>query len=98
MKLLLSHYTGSGVVLDGEERAELSSLCIVTVSVSGSSSRPSNIFKPSSNYVLLTVPRWYFFYGSFLLFVFRVCHAVLSAPCSLWSPVGKELTSLLLCV
>ena len=26
---------------------------------------------------------WYFFCGSFLSFVFHVCHAVLSVPCSL---------------
>ena len=38
---------------------------------------PSNMFKPSSIF-LLTVPG-----GSFLLFVFRVCHAVLSDHCSL---------------
>ena len=32
---------------------------------------------------LLTVPRWYFFFGSFFLFVFRVCHVFLSVRCSL---------------
>ena len=41
-------------------------------------------FKPSSKDVfLLTVPRRHFFCGSFLLFVFRVCHLFLSARCSL---------------
>ena len=33
--------------------------------------------------VLLTVPRRCSFCGSFLLFVFHVCHAVFSVPCSL---------------
>ena len=57
---------------------------------------PSNMFKPSSNF--LTVPRRYFFRGSFLSFVFRVClcHTVLSVPCSLvvncWE--GRPLGSL----
>ena len=31
---------------------------------------------------LLTVPRRCFFFGSFLLFMFRVCNAVLSVHCS----------------
>ena len=39
-------------------------------------------FRPSSKKIL-TVPRRCFFYKSFLLFVFRVCHAVLSVHCSL---------------
>ena len=38
-------------------------------------SRPVKLF-------LLTVPRWCFFCGSFLLFVFRVCQALLSVQCS----------------
>ena len=37
--------------------------------------------RPSS--FLLTIPRWCFFCGSFLLFEFHVSYAVLSAPCSL---------------
>ena len=43
-----------------------------------------HMFKPSSNYFLLTVPMWCFFCGSFLLFTFHVClyYAVLSIPCS----------------
>ena len=47
-----------------------------------------------------TVYRRCFFCGSFLLFVFRVCHAVLSVHCSLalWSPVEKGLTSWLSCM
>ena len=44
---------------------------------------PSNMFKLSSRNILLTVPRRYFFCGSFLLFLFHVCQAVLSVPCSL---------------
>ena len=34
--------------------------------------------KPSIKGILLTVPMWCFFCGSFLLFMFRVCHAFLS--------------------
>ena len=44
---------------------------------------PPNMFKPSSKYILLTVPRRYFFCGNFLLFVFHVCYAVSSVYCSL---------------
>ena len=40
------------------------------------------MFKPSSKYFLLTVPRRHFFCGLFLLFPLSVCHAVLSVPCS----------------
>ena len=36
----------------------------------------------SSKIFLLTVPRRCFFCGSFLLFMFRVCHAFLSVHCS----------------
>ena len=32
---------------------------------------------------ILTIPRWCFFCGSFLLFMFRVCNAVLSVHCRL---------------
>ena len=42
------------------------------------------VYTPSKN-ILLTVPRRCFFSRSFLLhvFMFRVCHAVISVPCSL---------------
>ena len=45
---------------------------------------PLNMFKTSSN-LLLTVPRRFFFCGSFLLFMVHVClcYIVLSVPCSL---------------
>ena len=44
-------------------------------------------------YILtLSVPRWCFFFWSFLLFMFRVCHAVLSVHCSIvvtcWERAG----------
>ena len=54
-----------------------------------------NWFKPSSKILLLTVPRRYFFGGSFVLFLYCVCHAFPSAHCCLiiWSPAGKGLTS-----
>ena len=42
--------------------------------------------------VLLAVPKGCFFCGSFLLFMFRVCHAFLSVHCSLvvtcWERAG----------
>ena len=45
---------------------------------------PLNMFKPLS-IVLLMIPRWCFFCGCFLLFMFHVftIYAVLSVPCSL---------------
>ena len=46
---------------------------------------PLNRFKPSSKVFLLTVPRRWFFCGSFLLVVLHVgvCFAVMSVSCSL---------------
>ena len=45
---------------------------------------------------LLTVPRLFFFCGSVLLFMFCVCHAVLSVHCSLvvtcWERAGSWLS------
>ena len=44
---------------------------------------PSYMFKPSSN-LLTDHSKEVLFYGDpFLLFVFYVCHAILSVPCSL---------------
>ena len=40
-------------------------------------------FKPSSKIFLLTVPRGYFFCGSFVLFMFCDCHAFASVHCCL---------------
>ena len=42
---------------------------------------PSNMFKPPVIFFLTVLRRW-FFCGSFLLFVFRVFHTVLSVHCS----------------
>ena len=39
------------------------------------------LFKPSSKTFLLTVPRRYFLCGLFVLFLYCVCHAVVSAHC-----------------
>ena len=39
--------------------------------------------------LLLTVSRWSFFCGLFLLFVFRVCHIYCLFIVALWSPAGK---------
>ena len=46
---------------------------------------PLNRFKPSSKSILLTVPRRYFFCGSFLLVMLNVgvCCNVVSVHCSL---------------
>ena len=43
---------------------------------------PSNMFKPSSIFVL-TVPRLCYFMDPFLSVVLRVCHALFSVHCSL---------------
>ena len=45
--------------------------------------------KPSSKIFLLTVPRRYFFCGSFVLFMCCVFHAFASVYCALWSPAGQ---------
>ena len=65
-------------------------LCFVTcpnISWSTSKSRarsgPWNWFKLSSKIFLLTVPRRYFFCGSFVLFMSCVCHAFASVHCCL---------------
>ena len=62
---------------------------------------PWNQFKPSSKIFLITVPRRYFFCGSFLFFV-CVCLVFLMLSrlfiAALWSPAGKGLTSWLLLV
>ena len=55
-------------------------------------------FKSSSKIFLLTVPRWYFFCGSFVLFmscVVMLSHLFIAA---LWTPEEKGLTSLRLFV
>ena len=44
---------------------------------------------------LLTVPRWYFFCGSFLCLLCLCAHLFI---CALWSPTGKGLASWLLFV
>ena len=44
---------------------------------------PWSQFKPSSKIFLLTVPRRYFFYGSFVLFLSCLCHAFASVHCCL---------------
>ena len=56
---------------------------------------PWNRFKPSSKIFLLTVPRRYFFCGSFVLLMSCVCHVFASVHCCLLAPAGKGLTSLL---
>ena len=42
-----------------------------------------NWFKPSSKILSLTVPRRYIFGGSFVLFLYCLCHAFASAHCCL---------------
>ena len=57
------------------------------------------LVKPSSKIFLLTVPRQYFFCGSFVLFLLYVCHAFASVHnAALWSPAWKGLTSWILFV
>ena len=58
----------------------------------------SNMFKLSGKYFTDRTRR-YFFCGSLLLFLFRVCHAVLSVPCSLVATCWETADLLaLLCV
>ena len=52
-----------------------------------------NWFQPSNKISLLTVPRRYFFCGSFVLFMSCVCHTSASGHCCLLSNAGKGLTS-----
>ena len=59
---------------------------------------PWNHFKPSSKIFLLTVPRWYFFFGSFVLFMYCVLHASRLFIAAVWPHAGKWLTSWLLFV
>ena len=48
-------------------------------------------------YFLLTIPRWYFFCGLFMLFLSCVCYIVCFRAhlfiVALWSPAGRGLTS-----
>ena len=53
---------------------------------------------PAVNMSLLTDPRWLFFCGSFLLFMFRGCHAFLSVYCSLVVHCWERLASWLSCM
>ena len=51
--------------------------------IKGEVGAPWNRFKPSSKTFLLTVPRRYFFCGSFVLFMSCGCHAFPSVHCCL---------------
>ena len=42
-----------------------------------------NPVKPSSRLIFLTVPRCYFFCGSFVLCMYWICHAFASVHCRL---------------
>ena len=59
---------------------------------------PWNGFKPSINIFLLTVPRQYFFCGSFVFLCLVVRMLLRLFIAALWSPAGKGLTSWLLLV
>ena len=52
--------------------------------------KKTNRFKPSSKIFLLTVPRLYFFRGSFVLFMSCVCHAYTSVYCCLVVTSGER--------
>ena len=62
----------------------------------------SNRFKPSSKIFFLTVPRRYFFWGCFMLFLSCVCYAFVSVclyvPCGHLLVKGWPLGSRLLCL
>ena len=49
-------------------------------------------FRWNNKNILLTVPRRYFFCGSFM-FLFCLVFAMSLFICALWSPAGKGLTS-----
>ena len=74
-------------------------LCVlIHIQTKGEVGEPGNRLKPSSNYILLTVPRRYFFCVSFyyLCLVSVMLSRLFSA--ALWSPDWKGLTSWLSCV
>ena len=61
-------------------------LCVlIHIGTKGEVGAPLNLFKLASNIFLLTVPRWCFFCGSFVLFLSCVCYAFvrvcLYVPC-----------------
>ena len=59
-------------------------LCVlIHIWTKGKVGAPWNRFKPSSKISLLSVPRQYFFCGSFVLFMSCVCHAFVSVLCYL---------------
>ena len=59
-------------------------LCVlIHIWTKGEVGAPWNRFKPSSKIFLLTVPRLYFFCGSFVLFMSCVFHAFASVHCCL---------------
>ena len=43
--------------------------------------------------ILLTIPRWYFFCGSFFSVLYLLCLCARLFICALWSPAEKGLTS-----
>ena len=93
VSLSLSHwYPGSGVVLDCIDSWSLHPYWIWSTSELRVRLAPWNRFKPSSKTFLLTVPKRYFFYGSFACFKSCVCHALVSAHCCLvvtcWERAG----------
>ena len=78
-----THYKSMGIFPDAQGQPTHKSLV--------QSCRISNPFK----IYILTVPRWYFFCGSFM-FLFCLVFAMFCARlfiCALWSPAGKGLTS-----
>ena len=75
-------------------------LCVlIHIWTKGEVGAPLNWFKPSSKIFLLTVPRRYFFCGSFVLFMFCVCVLIhiwtkgeIGAPSNWLSPPVKYFT------
>ena len=61
---------------------QIKHLCVL-IHISTKGWRHETCLSPPVKIFLLTVPRRCFLCGSFLLFMFRVCHAFLSVHCSL---------------
>ena len=67
----------------GVFHANQTSMCLIHIWTKGEVGAPWNRFKPSSKIFLLTIPRRYFFCGSFVLFMSCVCHAFAFIHCCL---------------
>ena len=62
---------------------------LIHIRTKGEVATSLNRFKPSSNIVLMTIPRRHLFCGSFMFFLSCVCYAVVRV--SLYVPCGHLL-------